>query len=60
MLDIVINGGDKGMAIYGKTPHQYRRHTAHDYKLPDRRLYHKRGKYIRREIPGLSIKGPCL
>ena len=30
MLDIVINGGDKGMAIYGKTPHQYRRHTAHD------------------------------
>jgi hypothetical protein len=30
MLDIVIKGGDKGMAIYGKTPHQYRRHTAHD------------------------------
>jgi hypothetical protein len=22
MLDIVIKGGDKGMAIYGKTPHQ--------------------------------------
>ena len=60
MLDIVIKGGDKEMAIYGKTLHQYRRHTAHDYKLPDGQLYRKGGKYLRREIPALSIKGPCL
>ena len=44
MLDIVIKGGDKEMAIYGKTLHQYRRHTAHDYKLPDGELYRKGGK----------------
>jgi hypothetical protein len=60
MLDIAIKGGDKGMAIHGKTPHQYRRHTAHDYKLPDDQLYHKGGKYLGRKIPAVSIKGPCL
>jgi hypothetical protein len=60
MLDIVIKGGDKGMAIHGKTLHQYRRHTARDYKLPDGQLYHKGDKYLRRNITALSIKGACL
>jgi hypothetical protein len=60
MLDNVIKGGDKGMAIYGKTLHQYRWHTSRDYKLPDGQLHHKGGKYLRRKIIALSIKGPRL